>query len=106
MVENKEILYDNKQPGSLLTCEDMNEIKLKHNLLLKEYEESKSGVNIIIDDINSKVAILEKNVSSNILNIELDSEGNLNAIYGGDSSAFKNGYIAENGDVILEFEYQ
>lgn len=95
----------------------MGDYLSKHSGLFIDEAIDKIGKNVNLENgatnlseglnvATAEIANLEGEIRKNILNIELDPEGNLNAIYGGDSSAFKNGYTDNDGNIILEFEYQ
>lgn len=83
-----------------LTEEQVDSLRLKYSDLTEEQ------IAELQKPAADAMAELNKAVESQILGIEMDSDGSLVLTYGTENTAFVDGYISDDGEVVLEFNYE
>lgn len=82
------------------------------NLIAQKTDEIVDEVNTLpamraaTEDLALKVDAMDGSIKNNAIEIKLEENGDLAVLTGEENTEFDGGYIAENGDVILEFNYE
>lgn len=82
------------------------------NLISQKTDEIVDEVNTLpamraaTEEVALRVDAIDSTIKNRAIEIELEADGDLAVLVGEENTEFQNGYISDNGDVILEFNYE